>query len=160
MYKISSCLFLILFNLTGCESYITFPANDHNSQEISTFHFDSLSVDEIKELLFGNWEWTHSRIMSRNLHPPNNIISPNTSGFTKQLFFDTNDTVTYYKSNIKTEVFAYDVKKFKVLPTDKGFITQLIIDKHPALLMFYSPDSMMYGNGWLDGIDNYYVRKE
>jgi len=41
-----------------------------------TFHYDSLAVDEIYNLITGKWDWLYSRIMQRDFDSPDNLIIP------------------------------------------------------------------------------------
>ena len=144
--------------MLSCKSNSISSSTDNNSSEFEPFHYDSLNVEEIKELIIGKWEWIHSIKMSRNLQPPDNTISPESAGYTIQRIFESNDKVSFFKDNLLTETLSYEIKKFKVLPDDEGFVTEIYFDENPSQLLFSHPDTMMIGNGWIDGIDDYFVR--
>ncbi len=148
--------FIFSIVVIRCYDSLT-PVEENNSQP---FYFDSLSIAEINELILGNWEWTHSIIMQRHLHPPDNTITPESACYTKQRYFAQNDTVNFYKNNQLVETHRYEIKKFKVLPSDAGYVKEIYIDEFAYQLYFSHPDSMMIGKGWLDGIDEYFVRKK
>lgn len=159
MGEIMKQLFMILQILLVFISCGENPTTNNADENLfQTFEHDSLTVEDLEMLIVGNWEWEYSIIMSRGLHPPNNIIKPETAGYTMQRNFESNGQVVYLKDNQRTATYTYEIRKFKILPTDKGYVTEIRINGHPARLLFFSPDSMMIGNGWSDGIDEYFVR--
>jgi hypothetical protein len=144
--------FFLALVLVGCFYNPLTPIKGDDS-EIKPFCFDSLNVEEINELILGKWEWDYSIIMQRNIQPPNNIISPESVGYTKQRYFGQNDTVSFFKDNQLIETHKYEIKKFKMLPSDAGYVTEIFIDEKPYQLYFSHQDTMMIGNGWTDGIN-------
>jgi len=123
-----------------------------------TFHYDSLAVDEIYNLITGKWDWLYSRIMQRDLDSPDNLIIPDSIGYTMLLDFHTTKQLDYYKNDTLFVTSSFEIMRFKVLPTDSGEVTIIRIDSSSFQLHFSHPDSMMIGNGWLDGIDDFYSR--
>jgi hypothetical protein len=161
-YRESKTFIFFLFPafLSLCCIYNPFGPIKGDGNQSKPFCFDSLNVEEINELTLGSWEWTHSIIMQRHIHPPDNIITPESAGYTKQRYFEKNDSVSFFKDNQLVGIHKYEIKKFKVLPDDKGYIKEIYIDELAFQLYFSHPDTMMIGNGWLDGIDEYFVRKK
>lgn len=152
-------------SIVSLSIFISCKSNPANSSYDSgllseQFYYDSLSVEEINKLIIGKWEWNYSVILSRKIRPPDNIITPATAGYTLQKSFTANNTVDEFKNNELTGTHSYSIKKFKVLPEDEGFVTEIYIDEYPAQLSFSHPDTMMIGNGWTDGINAYFVRQK
>ena len=143
-----------------CKSNPTNSFSGNNHQKSEQFYYDSLSVEEINKIIIGKWKWDHSIIMSRGIHPPDNLITPATAGYTMQQLFYLNNTVDDFKNNQLTGTHSYEIRKFKVLPQDEGFVTEIYIDGYAAQLLFFHPDTMMIGNGWSDGINTYYIRQK
>jgi len=131
----------------------------HEYYNVEPFYYDSLSLEELYQLIAGKWEWTYSIIMQRNIHPPDNRITPETAGYTMQRNFKSDGQVDFYINEQLKETHSYEIKRFKVLPSDKGSVTLIYIDDYPAQLLFFNPDSIMMGTGWSDGIDEYFSRK-
>jgi hypothetical protein len=151
-----------LFSLTiiSCqEDNSVEPNKELKNLESESFSYDSLSLEEINQIIIGKWEWNHSIIMQRSIHPPDNLITPDIAGYTKQYEFKQDGKVDFHINGELTGTYLFEVKRFKVLPDDKGFVTEIFIDGSPAQLLFFGPDSMMIGTGWFDGIDEYFSRE-
>ena len=152
---IVSCVFM----LTGCDLDFLFSILSHDGGGNQAFDFNSMTVDEINTLIIGEWEWDHSVIMQRNLQPPDNLITPESAGYTMQRVFTSDGQVRYLKDEEDVSVHSWVIKKYKVLPGDTNEVTTITIDQGPLQLKFFTADSMMMGNGWLDGTDEFFVRK-
>jgi hypothetical protein len=141
----------LIFSCKNEKDAITSPPESEPT--VNPFYFDSLNVQEIKELLLGNWEWTHSVLMQRHIV----TITPDSVGYTEQRLFEQNDTVSYFRDNILIGTHRYEIRKFKISDTDSS--TLISIDSYVGQLYFLRRDEMMIGNGWEDGADSYFVRK-
>ena len=150
-------LLTVLLMLNNCESNTS---TESEMQNKTTFNFkmDSLSVDEIFELIYGKWNWTYSIIMQRSILPPDNKTTPFSEGYTLRREFKLNKQVDNYTNDQYIDTRSYDINRYKLLDTDSGKVTVIYIDSTRYQLFFLNPDTMMIGNGWLDGVDDYYVR--
>jgi hypothetical protein len=157
---LAGVLIIPLSLFISCKSNPTNSIKEMDHQSHEQFYYDSLSVEEINKLIIGKWEWDHSIIMSRGIHPPDNLITPAAAGYSMQQSFYANNTVDDFKNNELIGTHSYEIRKFKVLPQDEGFVTEIFIDGYGAQLLFFHPDTMMIGNGWSDGINAYFTRKE
>jgi hypothetical protein len=151
-------ILLSLICILSCDSSVE-PNKELKNLESESFSFDNLSIEEINQLIIGKWKWTLSIIMQRSIHPPDNLITPEISGYTKQYNFKRDGKVDFYINGELTGTYLYEVKRFKVLPDDEGSVTEIFIDGSPSQLLFFGPDSMMIGTGWFDGIDEYFLRE-
>lgn len=142
----------ICLGVNGCEHAILPTAG---SKPASPAELGEL---EPHQLIIGKWNWIYAIIMQRSLPPPKNRFTPDSAGYTMQHEFMEKGRVNFYRDGQLTGTHSYEIKRFKVLPTDEGTVTEIFIDGWPAQLRFFHPDTMMIGNGWLDGIDYYYAR--
>ena len=156
-FKILVLLFSFLSLFFSCK-FDSIPVSSNQNETLNTFEIESLSVDELYELINGRWNWNYSKIMQRNIHPPDNKITPESIGYTIQREFKSNKQVDYYKNNEYISTYSYEIKRFKILPTDKEEKTLIYIDGYASDLRFLNPDIMMIGSGSGDGINSYYVR--
>jgi hypothetical protein len=151
---IISILLLILCNCEFNTSSLTKEQNESSYK----FVMDSLSVDELYELIYDRWNWIYSIIMQRHLQPPDNKITPDKVGYTFQREFKNTKQVDNYTNDAYSGTQSFSIKRFKILDTDSGYVTEIYLDSTSYQLRFLHPDTMMIGNGWRDGIDQYYVR--
>jgi hypothetical protein len=149
----------LMLTLMGCQENPVEQGKVLENLQAESFLYESLSLEEINQLIIGKWKWTHSIIMQRNIHPPDNLITPEKAGYTMQHDFKSNGKFDVYLNEKLIRTYSYEIKRFKVLPDDKGSITEIFIDGNPFQLLFSHPDSMMIGIGWLDGIDEYFSRE-
>ncbi len=159
-----SCCFIYNCNTTNPVSSdkTTIPDEEKSPAVIDIpddeFNYDSLTVEEITAMILGEWEWTHTIIKDRGTPPPYNKITPKTEGYKLQRIFRPDSVVEYYKDGALTGSYNYFIRKGRVLPTDPWF-TFIAIGGFSYLLKFYHPNYMMYGNGFVDGADSYFLRK-
>ena len=147
-------LFIFLLTFKSCE-FNTSPISSDNNDK---FQMDSLTVDELYDLIYGKWNWIYSIIMQRGIHPPDNKITPDSVGYTFQRIFKNNNEVDNYKNNQYSSTQSFSIDRFKILETDSGYVTVIYLDSTSYQFRFLHPDTMMIGNGWRDGIDQYYGR--
>lgn len=145
---------ILLLVIYKCEIN-TSPISSNNNDK---FHMYNLTVDELYDLIYGKWNWIYSIVMQRGLHPPDNMITPDSVGYTFQRIFKNNNEVDSYKNDQYSRTQSFYIDRFKILETDSGYVTEIYIDSSGYQLRFLHPDTMMIGNGWSDGVDQYYVR--
>ena len=146
---------ILIFNNCGT---ISEPEPELQEQIPFNFNTDSFSVDEIYELIYGKWNWTHSIIMQRSIQPPDDKITPVTVGYSMQIEFKRINLVYNYRNNMFVDSQTYEINRYKVLETDSQKVTVIKFDDIPYRLYFFNHDMMMFGNGGLDGVDKFYVR--
>jgi hypothetical protein len=71
-------------------------------------------------LIIGKWNWIYAIIMSWNLAPPQNRFTPDSVGYTMQREFMEDGRLNFYRNVRLTETHSYEIKRFKILPTDVG----------------------------------------
>lgn len=152
--KLLTALFILSVLLFGCDNNNLTP-DEKNIEDPKQFYFDSLSVEELTQLIVGEWEWIYSKIGR-----PFAIYNPDSVGYTQQRIFNSDSTVNYYKNNQPQSSYTYIIYKFKILPNDSLYHTAIYISGGQSQLYFSHPDSMMIGTGWVDGVDEYFVRKK
>lgn len=136
----------------GCELASVTPT------ESEPFSHENLTEQQLQELIIGKWNWIYAIIMQRSIQPPNNKLTPESVGYTMRLEFDERGQAKRFVNDSLTQTVAYHIRRFKVLPTDQAPISVIYFNSSSAQLRFLHPDTIMIGNGWLDGIDYFYAR--
>jgi hypothetical protein len=150
-----AAIWILLFSffiVWGCEfAFVTSPQSE-------PFSHEKLTEKQLQELIIGKWNWMYAMIMQRSIQPPNNKLTPESVGYTMRLEFDEHSKVKRFVNDSLIETVAYHIRRFKVLPTDEAPISVIYFNSSSAQLRFLHPDTVMIGNGWLDGIDDFYAR--
>ncbi|QQS34815.1 MAG: hypothetical protein IPM56_11145 [Ignavibacteriales bacterium] len=140
--------------LTGCVKNNVDPIEEITPTP-EPFVFDSLSVEEIKELIAGEWEWIYS-IVAR----PYAYVTPDSVGYTIQMNFDADSVLQYYKDNQLEATFYYKIYKHKIHPDYPEFATIIESGLSTSLLKFSHPDSMKFDQSAHDIGTDFFVRKK
>ena len=67
---------------------------------------ENSSAAEAKLLLVGKWEWVKSVGSSFN---PNQVFTPESEGYTRQLWFSQDGRVAVYRNNVRLKTISYEV---------------------------------------------------
>jgi hypothetical protein len=67
----------------------------------------------IEDWIVGTWDWKEIRILALGVCPPNDLITPQSAGYTEQRKFLPDGQVECYKNGKLVDTYAYRIESYR-----------------------------------------------